>query len=278
MTTTEGDVAVLETPAANDALLDVAGIDVFYGPIQALRGLSLTIRPGEVVALLGANGAGKSSTLRAISGMVAPKSGAIRFQGVDVAGLTAHQVVKHGITHVPEGRELFPTLSVEENLRLGYWPARKERQLGDALDRVYTMFPRLGERRAQAAGTMSGGEQQMLAFGRALMSSPKLLLVDEMSLGLAPMVVATLFDAVEQIHAEGASVIIVEQFVHLALRHSQRAYVLAKGEIVLEANSADLEGDPGLVSAYLGGAEGNVEEVAAEEPKPARKSRARKKA
>jgi len=249
---------------AGRTLLEVADVDVHYGKIQALRGLNLSIKQGEVVALLGANGAGKSSTLRAISGMIAPSAGKIVFDGEPIGGQPAFDVVKHGISHVPEGRELFPTLAVEENLRLGYWPQRKTEAgtLKEALDRVYTMFPRLGERHAQAAGTMSGGEQQMLAFGRALMSSPRLLLVDEMSLGLAPLIVQILFDAVEQIHSEGASVIIVEQFVHKALRHAQRAYVLAKGEVVLEAPSHKLANDPNLLAAYLGGAEGHIEEEA----------------
>ncbi|MBI2169253.1 MAG: ABC transporter ATP-binding protein [Actinobacteria bacterium] len=237
-------------------LLEVRGMDVHYGKIQALRGVNLSIRPGEVVALLGANGAGKSSTLRAISGMVSPSAGAIVFDGEPIAGLKSHEVVRFGIAHVPEGRQLFPNLAVEEN---------PQRQTGKhpkaALDRVYGLFPRLGERRAQAAGTMSGGEQQMLVFGRALMSSPRLLLVDEMSLGLAPLIVQILFDAVEQIHREGSSVILVEQFVHQALRHAQRAYVLGKGEVVLEAKSEKLRNDPNLLAAYLGGAEGHVEEA-----------------
>jgi len=260
-------------------LLVVEGVDVHYGKIQALRGIDLRIAQGDVVALLGANGAGKSSTLRAISGMISPTAGTITFDGEVISGLPAFDVVKHGISHVPEGRELFPTLQVEENLRLGYWPQRKAEagSLKDALDRVYTMFPRLKERRVQAAGTMSGGEQQMLAFGRALMCNPRLLLVDEMSLGLAPLIVQILFDAVEHINGEGASVILVEQFVHKALRHAERAYVLAKGEVVLDAKSEKLRNDPNLLAAYLGGAEGGVEEVA-ETAKPAKKAPSKKSA
>ncbi len=256
-------------------LLKVAEVDLHYGSVQALRKISLEVHEGEIVALLGANGAGKSSTLRAISGMVAPSAGEIRFQGKSIGGRKAHQVVGLGIGHVPEGRELFPTMTVEENLRLGYWP-RRGKEGSDreaALAKVYEMFPRLDERRKQASGTLSGGEQQMLAFGRGLMSSPKLLLIDEMSLGLAPLVVRTLFDAVERINAEGTSVVIVEQFVHLALKHSHRAYVLGKGEVVLSAKASDLANDPKLVAAYLGGAEGHVEEPPA---KPAR-TRSRKK-
>jgi len=242
------------------AFLEISSLDLHYGPVQALRDISIRVGEGEVVALLGANGAGKTSTLRAISGMVAPSAGDIRFQGSSIASSPAHRVVRLGISHVPEGRELFPTLAVEENLRLGFWPQRGTADYKAALDHVYGVFPRLGERRKQAAGTMSGGEQQMLVFGRALMSSPKLLLVDEMSLGLAPLVVKTLFDVVERINAEGTSVVIVEQFVHLALRHSHRAYVLSKGQVVLEAASKDLENDPKLTAAYLGGAEGHIEE------------------
>ncbi|HVM41798.1 MAG TPA: ABC transporter ATP-binding protein, partial [Acidimicrobiia bacterium] len=250
----------------------VRNVSVHYGQIQGLRDVSLAIRPGEVIALLGANGAGKSSTLKAISGMVAPSGGEIVFKGEQIGGLKAHQVVKHGIAHVPEGRELFPSMTVEENLRLGYWPQRKTESgtFEHALDRIYSTFPRLAERRSQAAGTMSGGEQQMLVFGRALMSNPDLLLVDEMSLGLAPLIVQILFDAVEAIHGEGKTVIIVEQFVHKALKHAQRAYVLGKGEVVLESTSEKLRNDPNLLAAYLGGAEGGIEEAV--EAAPARRS------
>jgi branched-chain amino acid transport system ATP-binding protein len=250
-------------PARPRTGLTIDAIDVHYGQVQALRRISLEVAPGEVVALLGANGAGKSSTLKAIAGVVSPSAGSIVFNGQPIEGLEAHKVVRHGVALIPEGRELFPTMTVEENLRLGYWPQRGVggRSLEEALDYVYTMFPRMGERRNQAAGTMSGGEQQMLVFGRSLMSDPQLLLADEMSLGLAPLIVQTLFDAVLAVQAEGTSVIIVEQFVHKALKHAQRAYVLAKGEIVLEAPSEQLRNDPNLLAAYLGGAEGHVEET-----------------
>lgn len=256
------------TPSTG-VLLDVRDMNVHYGQIQALRDVNIRISSGDVVALLGANGAGKSSTLKAIAGVVSPSGGDILFEGESIAGLPAQEVVKRGIALVPEGRELFPTLTVEENLRLGYWPRRQEKSgLKKAYDHVYAMFPRLAERRTQAAGTMSGGEQQMLVFGRALMSRPKLLLADEMSLGLAPLIVRTLFEAIEVIHQEGASVIIVEQFVHQALRHAQRAYVLAKGEITLDAPSSKLANDPKLLAAYLGGAEGHIEEEAVSAAKP----------
>jgi branched-chain amino acid transport system ATP-binding protein len=239
---------------ADSVGLVVDNIDVSYGRVQALRGVSLTIAPGEMVALLGANGAGKSSTLRAISGMVAPSAGRIMFDGQPVHGLASYEVVGRGIAHLPEGRELFPTLSVEENLRFGYYSRRKEKAAYRAkLDHVMDVFPRLRERRTQAAGTLSGGEQQMLAAARALMSSPRLLLVDELSLGLAPLIVRDLFDALHEVNATGTSVLIVEQFVHLALANTSRAYVLAKGEVVLEGPSAELAEDGELVAAaYLG--------------------------
>jgi len=235
--------------------LIVDGIDVSYGRVQALRRVSLTIAPGEMVALLGANGAGKSSTLRAISGMVAPSAGRILFDGQPLHGRPAYEVVGRGIAHLPEGRELFPSLTVEENLRFGYYSRRKEKAAyRKKLDHVMDVFPRLRERRAQPAGTLSGGEQQMLGAARALMSSPRLLLVDELSLGLAPLIVRDLFDALHEVNATGTSVLIVEQFVHLALANTSRAYVLAKGEIVLEGASADLAEDSELVAAaYLGG-------------------------
>jgi branched-chain amino acid transport system ATP-binding protein len=234
-------------------MLEVDAIDVAYGPVQALRGVSLRVNAGEMVALLGSNGAGKTTTLRTISGMLAPARGSIKIDGADAGGLSAHRVVRLGVAHLPEGRELFPELTVYENLKLGHWSRRKESGFGDRIDRVFDLFPRLKERATQAAGTMSGGEQQMLAAGRALMSEPKLLLVDELSLGLAPMVVDLLFQALRAVNATGTSILLVEQFAHLALRNTSRAYVLAKGEIAMEAPSAKLENSPDLIAAYLGG-------------------------
>lgn len=255
------------------AFLDVRGIDVFYGSVQALRGVDLRIEAGERVALLGANGAGKSTTLRAISGLQAPRSGEIVFDGEHIDGVAAQHVVRRGIAHAPEGRRLFPGLSVEENLRFGYLPRRRDKDgYGAALERVYDYFPRLRERRRQAAGTMSGGEQQMLVVGRALMSSPKLLMVDEFSLGLAPKIVAQLFEIVEDIHRQGAAVLIVEQFVHLALRHTDRAYVLAKGQIVLEGRSAEIAGSPELLRSYLGGSAAQASPGSATRRRRARRS------
>jgi branched-chain amino acid transport system ATP-binding protein len=237
-----------------DALLQVADINVSYGAVQAVRGLSLEVREGEMIALLGANGAGKTTTLRAISGLLRPVSGTITFAGRRIDGMPAHEVVGRGIAHVPEGRELFPNLTVLENLRLGYWSRR--RSAGDystRLDWVLGHFPRLRERSGQAAGSLSGGEQQMLVMGRALMSSPRLLLADELSLGLAPKIVEQLFDILRSINEEGTAVLLVEQFVHLALQHTHRAYVLAKGRVTLARASSELKDDPELVASYLGG-------------------------
>lgn len=234
-------------------MLAVEGIDVFYGPIQALRGVSLHVDKGEMVALLGANGAGKTTTLRTISGLLAPTRGTVRIGGEQATGVPAHRVVRLGVAHMPEGRELFPELTVVENLRLGYWPIRSERNGESVLmEQVMELFPRLRERSGQAAGTLSGGEQQMLTAARALMSKPRLLLVDELSLGLAPIIVQQLFEALRQVNRMGTSVLLVEQFVHLALRHTSRAYVMARGQIVLEGPSGDLIAKPELMAAYLG--------------------------
>ena len=241
------------------SLLEVDAIDVSYGAVQALRGVSLTVDEGEMVVLLGANGAGKTTTLRTVSGLLTPRAGRITLAGEDITGLPAHQLVSRGISHLPEGRDLFPTLSVEENLRYGHWSRRKIR--GDyelQRDRVMDLFPRLRERRAQEAKTLSGGEQQMLGVARALMSSPRLLLVDELSLGLAPMVVTQLFAILEEVNRAGSAVLLVEQFVHMALKHTHRAYVLAKGEVVLSGASRDLADDPTLISSYLGAAQTEV--------------------
>ncbi|MEA3076239.1 MAG: branched-chain amino acid transport system ATP-binding protein [Actinomycetota bacterium] len=235
------------------ALLEVENLDLRYGAVQALRGLSLRVEEGQMVALLGANGAGKSSTLRAISGLIGPSSGSILFEGASIGGIPAHKLVPRGIAHLPEGRDLFPSLTVEENLRYGHWTRRRDKaDFRRQLDRVMDHFPRLRERRSQTARTLSGGEQQMLGVARALMSSPKLLLVDELSLGLAPMVVRQLFDILREVNRDGTAVLLVEQFVHMALANTDRAYVLAKGQVVLAGVSADLAGDPDLIASYLG--------------------------
>lgn len=236
------------------ALLDVRGLDVFYGPIQAIHDVSMSMAEGEMVALLGANGAGKTTILRTISGALSPKRGEITFEGTRIEGKPAHKVVEKGISHLPEGRELFPQLTVTENLKLGYWILRKKGSgLQAALDRVMAMFPILSERASQQAGTLSGGEQQMLGIARSLMCDPKLLVVDELSLGLAPIIVAQLFDILNEVNRAGTSVLIVEQFVHMALKNTHRAYVLAKGEVVMQGASSELLEREDLVASYLGG-------------------------
>ncbi|MHB8449607.1 MAG: ABC transporter ATP-binding protein [Mycobacteriales bacterium] len=235
-------------------LLEVDSLDVHYGPVQALRGLSIVVDEGEMVALLGANGVGKTTTLQTISGLLTPTRGAISFDGQRIDRLSAHRVAHLGIAHVPEGRDLFPALSVLDNLRAGYWVRRRAKAgLGDSLDRMMTLFPRLRERVGQAAGTLSGGEQQMLVVARALMSRPRLLLVDELSFGLAPMIVEQLFTALRVVNDEGTAVILVEQFVNKALEHTHRAYVLTKGQVEIEGPSSDLASDPTVLTAYLGG-------------------------
>ena len=237
-------------------MLEVDGIDVSYGPVQALRDVSLTVGEGEMVALLGSNGAGKTTTLKTISGLLSPRRGAIRVNGRDVSGMPAHKVVRLGVSLLPEGRELFGDMTVVENLRLGHWSKRHERgRVDQRIEYMFSLFPRLEERRDQQARTMSGGEQQMLAAARALMTSPELLLVDELSMGLAPMIVDQLFAALAEVNRDGTAVLLVEQFVHLALRHTARAYVLAKGEIVVGGPSDELLTSPEVMAAYLGEAE-----------------------
>ena len=208
-----------------------------------------------MVALLGANGAGKTTTLRAISGLIHPYSGEIRLHGESIGNLSPPEIVRRGVAHLPEGRDLFPGLTVTENLRYGYWPNRRDRAAyKPLLDEVLDAFPRLRERAKQRAGTLSGGEQQMLGVGMALMSRPRLLIVDELSLGLAPRVVAQLFEILTMVNQRGTAILLVEQFVPLALANTHRAYVLNKGEVVVARPSAELKDDPTLVATYLGGA------------------------
>ena len=247
--------------------LEVEAIDVAYGPITALRGVSLQVGQGEMVALLGPNGAGKTTTLRTVCGLLSPRSGKISFAGQDIAGKPVHRVVESGVAHVPEGRELFPSLSVVENLRLGHWVRRRDRtDFQERLEQALVYFPKLRQRATQAAGTLSGGEQQMLVVARGLMSSPRLLLVDELSLGLAPIIVNQLFEILQEVNRGGTSILLVEQFVHLALEHTHRAYVLAKGEVRVSGKSSDLAADPALLASYLGG-----EATAEAAPKPRRR-------
>ena len=243
----------VDAPRRAGALLEVALCHVSYGPIPALRGVSLSVDDGEMVALLGANGAGKTTTLRAISGLIHPRAGTITFDGSRIDAMSPPQVVAQGIAHLPEGRDLFPGLSVLENLRYGYWPQRRDRAgYRGQLEEVLSVFPRLRERSRQRAGTLSGGEQQMLAVGMALMSRPRLLLVDELSLGLAPKIVEQLFETLREVNARGMSILLVEQFVPVALANTHRAYVLAKGEVAVANTSAELARDPALLAAYLG--------------------------
>jgi branched-chain amino acid transport system ATP-binding protein len=233
-------------------MLTLEDVNVFYGVIHALRGVSITVNAGEVVTLIGANGAGKSTTLRAITGLLAPRSGRVIFEGEDIAGQPAHRLVARGISMAPEGRGIFANLSVLENLEMGAYLSRDKARVRQDLERSFTMFPRLKERIKQSAGTLSGGEQQMLAIARALMSRPKLLLLDEPSLGLAPLVCHTIFNTIDAIKATGTTVLLVEQNANAALKHSDRGYVLETGAVTLQGSAASIAADPRVREAYLG--------------------------
>jgi branched-chain amino acid transport system ATP-binding protein len=233
-------------------MLTLENVNVFYGGIHALRSVSLTVQAGEVVTLIGSNGAGKSTTLRAITGLVPPASGRILFEGTDIAGLPAHQLVARGISMAPEGRGIFANLTVLENLEMGAYLVKDRAQINRDIERGFTLFPRLRERTKQRAGTLSGGEQQMLAIARALMSHPKLLLLDEPSLGLAPIVCHTIFATIDEIKATGTTVLLVEQNANAALKHSDRGYVLETGAVVFEGAAADIANNPRVREAYLG--------------------------
>jgi branched-chain amino acid transport system ATP-binding protein len=231
-------------------ILQIKDLQVSYGGIDAVRGISFNVREGEIVTLIGANGAGKSSTLRAISGLVKPRGGSIVFNGDDITGLDPTAVVSKGLMMVPEGRKIFPNLTVLENLRIGAY-LRKD-QLDSDIEMVYNYLPRLKERSWQAGGTLSGGEQQMLAVGRALMGRPKLLMMDEPSLGLAPIVVQGIFEIIEQIHKAGTTVLLIEQNANMALHVADRAYVIENGRISMEGTGKDLLEDENVKAAYLG--------------------------
>lgn len=233
-------------------MLTLKNVSVSYGAIEALRGISMHVEKGEVVTLIGANGAGKTTTLRTITGLLSPREGSVTFEGEDIGGKPTHKLVARGISMSPEGRGVFANLSVRENLHMGAYLQKNRAEISAELKRVFEMFPRLKEREHQKAGTLSGGEQQMLAMGRALMSKPRLLLLDEPSLGLAPLVVHTIFEAIEEIRSKGTTILLVEQNAHAALHHSDRAYVLETGEITMEGNSKDLANDPRIKEAYLG--------------------------
>jgi branched-chain amino acid transport system ATP-binding protein len=234
------------------SLLEVRGLEVSYGQIRAVQGVDLTVSQGELVCLIGANGAGKTTTLKALAGALAPSGGEVRFDGEPVTGRPSHELVRRGITLVPEGRGIFARLTVEENLWLGAW-ARRDAGIHGDLDRAYALFPRLAERRRQPAGTLSGGEQQMLAIARGLLSRPRLLLLDEPGMGLAPILVHKIFDTIRRIAREGVTLLLVAQNARLALSVSQRGYVLENGRIVLSGPSAELLDNPTVQRAYLGG-------------------------
>lgn len=238
--------------AARQPLLEATGLEVSYGAIKALKGLSLTVGQGEIVALIGSNGAGKTSTLRAVSGMVTPVKGTVRLKGEDVTGVKAHQMVPRGMAHAPEGRGIFPNLTVQENLDLGAYLRRDRQGIAEDAKKCFGLFPRLEERRAQLAGTLSGGEQQMLAISRALMSRPTLLLLDEPSLGLAPQVTQTIFRILREVNAQGTSILLVEQNAHLALELAHWGYVLETGDIVIEGTGKALLASEDIRKAYLG--------------------------
>ena len=233
-------------------MLSLENVSVNYGAIEALTGINLRVEKGEVVTLIGANGAGKTTTLRTITGLLDPKEGRVVYEGNQISGVPTHKLVPMGIAMSPEGRGVFANLSVRENLEMGAFIRKDKKGISDDMERGFTLFPRLKEREQQKAGTLSGGEQQMLAMARALMSRPRLLLLDEPSLDLAPLVVHTIFQAIEQIRNEGATILLVEQNANAALHHSDRAYVLETGRIVMEGNSKELAQDSRVKEAYLG--------------------------
>jgi branched-chain amino acid transport system ATP-binding protein len=245
------DATALTVAATGEVMLDVRDIHVFYGNIEALKGVSLQIRTGEIVTLIGANGAGKSTTLNAISGVLRPRSGTVVYEGRDITAVPAYEVVTLGLSQSPEGRRIFPRMSIKENLEMGAF-SRPRQELKADFERVYDLFPLLRERRSQAGGTLSGGEQQMLAMGRALMAAPKLLMLDEPSMGLAPMLVEKIFEIIKEINAQGTTVLLVEQNANVALEASDRGYVLETGKVTLTGLAADLLRDPHVQEAYLG--------------------------
>jgi branched-chain amino acid transport system ATP-binding protein len=236
----------------SDALLAIHGLDVYYGAVHALKGVDLDVKKGEIVTLIGANGAGKSTLLRTVSALVRPRAGRIEFDGKDLLRLPPHEIVAAGISHSPEGRAVFANLSVEDNLTLGAY-RRHDKQVAGDMDKMYDLFPRLRERRKQNSGTLSGGEQQMLAIARALMSRPRLLLLDEPSLGLAPLLVKDLFTTIVAINREGMTVLLVEQNANQALKIAHRGYVLETGRVALADSAAQLLANPAVKEAYLGG-------------------------
>ena len=234
------------------AMLEIKDLEVYYGMIQAIKGISFEVNQGEVIALIGANGAGKTTILHTISGLIAPKKGSITFEGQEITKIPAHKIVENGLAQVPEGRRVFPSLSVLQNLKLGAYTRKDKKEIDDTLKMIYERFPRLEERKNQPAGTLSGGEQQMLAMGRALMSKPRIILMDEPSMGLSPIFVNEIFDIIKQVSASGTTVLLVEQNAKKALSIADRGYVLETGKIVKEGKASDLLNDEAVKKAYLG--------------------------
>jgi branched-chain amino acid transport system ATP-binding protein len=256
--TPEQDEVLGHAPEAPDVasngapVLLVDNIQTFYGAIQALKGITIEVQEGEIVTLIGSNGAGKTTTLRSISGIVPPRSGRIVFEGREIQGLAGHEVAQIGIAHSPEGRRIFPRMTVLENLEMGAFTRKDTKAVREDVDRVYSLFPRLKEREKQKGGTMSGGEQQMLAMGRALMAHPKLLLLDEPSLGLAPVIVDKIYEIIREINSQGTTILLVEQNANYALDVSTRGYVLETGSVALSNDSDALRNDERVQAAYLG--------------------------
>ena len=234
------------------AMLEVKDLQVYYGMIQAIKGISFEVNQGEVIALIGANGAGKTTILHTVTGLIAPKKGSILFEGQDITKIPAHKIVSMGMAHVPEGRRVFAQLSVYDNLKMGAYTRKDKTEIEESLEMDYKRFPRLEERRNQMAGTLSGGEQQMLAMGRALMSKPKIILMDEPSMGLSPIFVNEIFDIIQEVSASGTTVLLVEQNAKKALSIADRAYVLETGNIALEGDAKVLMNDDSIKKAYLG--------------------------
>ncbi|MGX8716158.1 MAG: ABC transporter ATP-binding protein [Lachnospiraceae bacterium] len=234
------------------ALLEIKDIQVYYGMIQALKGISMEVNQGEVVALIGANGAGKTTTLHTITGLLRPKTGSIIFKDKDITKVPAHKIVSMGMAHVPEGRRVFAEMTVLQNLKMGAYTRTDKDEIADSLAKVYKRFPRLEERQSQVAGTLSGGEQQMLAMGRALMSKPEIILMDEPSMGLSPIFVNEIFDIIKSVSADGTTVLLVEQNAKKALAIADRAYVLETGTISMEGNADELASNDAIKKAYLG--------------------------
>ncbi|MCD8105725.1 MAG: ABC transporter ATP-binding protein [Lachnospiraceae bacterium] len=234
------------------AMLEVKDLEVYYGVIQAIKGISFEVNEGEIIALIGANGAGKTTTLHTITGLITPKQGSVIFEGKNITKVPAHKIVQMGIAHVPEGRRVFAQLTVYQNLKMGAYTRKDKAEIEESLKNVYKRFPRLEERKNQMAGTLSGGEQQMLAMGRALMSHPRIIVMDEPSMGLSPILVNEIFDIIQSVSTGGTTVLLVEQNAKKALAIADRAYVLETGKIVQEGRAADLMDDESIKKAYLG--------------------------